>query len=241
MPGRRATTDNGPPRPGRLRVPAYSAADIRAAEAPLLAAGVPLMARAAHALARITAARRVAASGPRVLVLAGRGDNGGDALFAGAELAAAGTRVDVVLVSAGAHEAGLAAAVSAGARVVDLSALDEPGVGLILDGMTGLGGGGPLRGGVRDAAIALRARRAPRPRILAVDLPSGLDPDTGAGDELVPVADETITFGGVKAGLVRGRGPVLSGPVTLVDIGLGPALATVTPVAEARVAAVISG
>lgn len=197
------------------------------------------MARAAHALAEIAAARLAAATVPRALVLAGRGDNGGDALFAGAELAAAGARVDVVLVGGDAHGAGLAAAVAAGTRRVDLSALDPGDYGIVLDGMIGLGGGGSLRGGARDAAAALAAEKAPGHRILAVDLPSGLDPDTGEGDELVPAAHETITFGAVKAGLARGRGPALSGRITLVDIGLGPGLTHAAPAGEAEIAEVV--
>ncbi|WP_431798381.1 NAD(P)H-hydrate epimerase [Microbacterium kunmingense] len=224
---------------GSLRVPIYRAADIRAAEAPLLRDGVPLMARAAHALAEIAAARLDPASGHRVVDLAGRGDNGGDALFAGTELAAAGTDVDIVLVGGAAHEGGLAAALAAGARVTDLSVIGDRHVGLILDGMMGLGGGGSLRDGARDAAIALARHRPAGARVLAVDLPSGLDPDTGDADDLVPAADETVTFGGVKAGLARGRGPALSGRLTLVDIGLTPGLAAAAPVGEADVAAIV--
>ncbi|WJL97367.1 NAD(P)H-hydrate epimerase [Microbacterium sp. ET2] len=223
------------------RVPTYRAADIRAAEAPLLAAGAPLMARAAHALAKICVARLAAASLPRVLVLAGRGDNGGDALFAGAELAAAGARVDVLLTGGEAHGAGLAAAVAAGARIVDLSALDPRDEGIVLDGMIGLGGRGSLRGGARDAAIALVSEAAPGRRVLAVDLPSGLDPDTGEGDQLVLAAHETITFGAAKAGLALRRGPALSGRITLVDIGLGPGLADAVPVGETEIAEMVRG
>ncbi|TQK19309.1 hydroxyethylthiazole kinase-like uncharacterized protein yjeF [Microbacterium sp. SLBN-154] len=219
------------------RVRTYRAADIRAAEAPLLAAGVPLMARAAHALAGIAAARLAAASVPGVLVLAGRGDNGGDALFAGAELAAAGARVDVLLVGDDAHDAGLAAAVDAGARMVDPAGLDPREYGIVLDGMIGLGGRGSLRGGARDAAIVLAPSLAAGPRILAVDLPSGLDPDTGEGDELVLPAHETITFGAAKAGLALGRGPALSGRVTLVDIGLE--LVGAEPVGETEIAEIV--
>ncbi len=72
---------------------AYSAAQIRAAEEPLLAAGVPLMERAAAALAREIWLLLPADRPGRVLLLIGSGNNGGDALFAGAELAAAGTAV----------------------------------------------------------------------------------------------------------------------------------------------------
>lgn len=236
MPGRDVTIADTPS-VAHLRVPTYRAADIRAAEAPLLAAGVPLMARAAHALAEIAAARLAVASVRRALVLAGRGDNGGDALFAGAELAAAGLGVDVLLVGDDAHDAGLAAAVAAGAHRVDLSRLDLREYGLILDGMIGLGGRGSLRGGAREAAIALAPEIAAGPRILAVDLPSGLDPDTGEGDGLVLPAHETITFGAAKAGLARGRGPALAGRITLVDIGL--ALAGAVPVGEIEIAEVV--
>ena len=65
------------------RVPTYTAAQVRAAEQPLLAAGEPLMRRAAAALAAIAAAELGRMRRAAVLVLAGSGDNGGDALFAG--------------------------------------------------------------------------------------------------------------------------------------------------------------
>ncbi|MCZ2264267.1 NAD(P)H-hydrate epimerase, partial [Isoptericola sp. QY 916] len=78
-------------------ISAWSAADVRAAEEPLLAAGVPLMERASFALAtlvlRDVAARRGPVRGARVVVLAGAGNNGGDALHAGAVLARRGLGV----------------------------------------------------------------------------------------------------------------------------------------------------
>ena len=76
----------------------YSAAQVRAAEAPHLAAGEPLMLRAAAALAEVIrreSARSDAAGGP-VVLLVGSGDNGGDALFAGAELAGDGMAVTAI-------------------------------------------------------------------------------------------------------------------------------------------------
>lgn len=101
-------------------VAGYTAAQLRAAEAPHLERGEPLMLRAATALA--TAVREVLAAhdapaDASVLVLAGTGDNGGDAMFAAAELAANGARVDVVPTGERLHEAARAAAVAAGARV----------------------------------------------------------------------------------------------------------------------------
>lgn len=78
-------------------VPVYTAAQVQAAEEPLLAAGEPLMLRASAALARIVR-EETAGEESRVLVLAGGGTNGGDALFAAAELAAAGIAVELALV-----------------------------------------------------------------------------------------------------------------------------------------------
>jgi NAD(P)H-hydrate epimerase len=213
--------------------PVYTAAQIRAAEAPLLRRGVPLMARAAHALAtsiRREGVRREGVSHDgRVLVLAGAGDNGGDALLAAAELAQDGAAVDVVLTSERFHEQGLAAAEAAGARVVDIddavrSAGGSPGYAVIIDGILGIGADprGGLRGRARDTVAALLPHvRQGRAAVVAVDLPSGLHPDDGtAADDLVLPAAVTVTFGGVKAGLVRDRGPRLAGRTVLVELGL---------------------
>jgi hypothetical protein len=63
--------------------------------------------------------------------------------------------------------------------------------------------------------------RGGRLRCIAVDLPSGLHPDTGTADDVVLPASMTVTFGAVKAGLTSGRGPALAGEIVLVDIGLG--------------------
>jgi hypothetical protein len=68
---------------------------------------------------------------------------------------------------------------------------------------------------------------------VAVDLPSGLDPDDGTADAAVLPADVTVTFGALKAGLVRGQGPELSGRVHLVDLGLDPFLLRAHPAVTA--------
>ena len=223
-------------------VATYTAARVRAAERPLIDAGEPLMRRAAAALAHI-AAEELGPDGWRVLVLAGSGDNGGDALFAGAHLAAFG-EVDLFLTSDRFHEAALAEAVGADARTIDLPdvAAAAADYDLILDGMLGIGASGALRGTARSVVEALLpAVRAGRPRVIAVDLPSGVNPDDGSSDGVVLPASITVTFGAVKAGLVRGSGPGLSGRVVLVDLGLGPALADVESSGEASVAAVVQG
>lgn len=239
-------------------VPVFTVEQVRAAESPLLAAGQPLMARAAAALAQVVRdeferdhagtdaapPRGVPSThGQHVLVLAGSGDNGGDALYAAALLADE-FDVDVLTVGARVHETGLATALGAGARRVELPAVREAAVdyALILDGILGLGGTSDpaLRGTAREAVQALQPAIADgRSRVIAVDLPSGLHADTGEAGDVVMPASVTVTFGAVKAGLTQGRGPELSGEVVLADIGLGPELDGFAPVGTATVSRVV--
>lgn len=240
----------------------YTAAQVRAAEQPLLAAGEPLMRRAAAALAdeigrlleRETSVARDAAAQPLVVVLAGSGDNGGDALFAGAHLAGRGADVRIVATGSRLHEAGAAAAHGAGATDLDpdadLEGFDRAvrDADVIVDGILGIGAAASpaLRGRSRDLVArvlevlgpewAERAGAAPRhPLVVAVDLPSGISPDDGAvPDPVVLPADVTVTMGAVKAGLLRHPGAGYADRVVLVDLGLGPALAGVQPVARRR-------
>lgn len=194
-------------------VTAHTAEQIRAAEAPLLAAGIPLMRRAAAALAEVIAEHEP----KRMLVLAGGGDNGGDALFAAADSAARGVRVDILRTSDRVHEQALAAATDAGAVVIALGTVDPAAYDLVVDGILGVGARGGLRGAAREAVAVLLPVS---PRVVAVDLPSGLDPDSGEADGVVLQAETTVTFGAVKAGLVTGEGPRLSGRIVLVELGL---------------------
>ncbi|WP_402461806.1 bifunctional ADP-dependent NAD(P)H-hydrate dehydratase/NAD(P)H-hydrate epimerase [Isoptericola aurantiacus] len=149
---------------------AWSAADVRAAEEPLLRAGVPLMQRASFALAvQVLAdlrARRRTLRGARVAVLAGSGNNGGDALHAGAVLAGRGLHVHAVLTGQRTHAGGLDALRSAGGRVVDLAAApdrlgaaarDVAGADVVLDGLVGIGASGALRGVAAEIVTAVDA------------------------------------------------------------------------------------
>ncbi|MCR2763401.1 NAD(P)H-hydrate epimerase [Microbacterium sp. zg.B48] len=228
------------------RVPTYTAAQVRAAEKPLLEAGEPLMRRAATALAALVA-EELGGAGGRVLVLAGSGDNGGDALFAAAEVAdAPGVAVDVLLTSARVHESALGAAVAAGARRVDLPEVlaAASDYDVVLDGILGIGASTDpaLRGTARTVVEGLLpAVRAGGPRVIAVDLPSGLQPDDGSSDGVVLPASITVTFGAVKSGLTVGSGPERAGAILLVDLGLTPALSDAEPAGSASVAAVIPG
>ncbi|GHE39897.1 bifunctional NAD(P)H-hydrate repair enzyme [Streptosporangium violaceochromogenes] len=131
---------------------AYTSDQIRAAEAALMAT-LPegtLMERAAAALAARCAGLLGGVYGSRVLILAGAGDNGGDALYAGARLAGRGAGVDAVLAGARVHEAGLAALRRAGGRVVDLRGVPGAGAGVDEAGLRGPdGSGGPRGPGLR--------------------------------------------------------------------------------------------
>lgn len=231
----------------------YSAEQIRAAEAPHLAAGEPLMAIAAAGLAEVIreelATLGVPLTDATVLLLVGSGNNGGDALFAGAELAASGCHVSVAELGSRVHEDGLAAALEAGARTVELDgsgaadASDSRAVAAVLDaaadahvivdGILGTGAyrSPALRGLAREVVATLQPlASAPGRRVVAVDLPSGVDPDTGAvPDETVLRADATATFGAHKAGLLRPPASSYAGRIVLVDIGLGPELDGVEP------------
>lgn len=218
---------------------AYTAAAVRAAEGPLIAAGRPLMRQAAAALA-VVVEEELAEIPGAVLVLVGAGDNGGDALFAVAGFAATASRVDIVLTHDRVHREALDAAVGAGARLRDASdicASAEDYV-VVVDGILGIGASTDpgLRGTARAVVEALLpAVTDGRLRVIAVDLPSGLHPDDGAADAAVLPADVTVTFGAVKAGLLRGRGPELSGRLVLVDLGLDSQLQRVRPAVTAAV------
>jgi len=219
----------------------YTADEVRAAEEPLLAATPEgtLMQRAAAGLATVCGRLLGPVYGRRVVVLVGSGNNGGDALFAGARLAGRGARVTAVLLAPDrAHAAGLSALRRAGGRAL---AAGAPGVAalvgradLVLDGMLGIGG----RGGLRDDAAALTRAAAEGAGItVAVDVPSGIDASTGEVDGDAFPAMHTVTFGAVKRGLVVGEGRGHAGQVHLVDIGLDLPRATTWQLADADVAA----
>lgn len=196
---------------------AHTVEQVRAAEVALMAtlpAG-SLMQRAAAGLATVCADFMGGVYGAHVLVLAGSGDNGGDALYAAARLARRGARVSVLTFSDHVHERGLAEVVRAGGFKVDRvpAHLD-----LVLDGIVGIGGSGGLRPG---AARVVESLSAP---VVAVDVPSGIGVDTGELDGSHITAELTVTFGTHKVGLLVDPAAAEAGTVVLVDIGLGPYL-----------------
>lgn len=201
---------------------AYLVEQIRAAEAALMAT-VPegtLMARAARGLSVACADFVGKVYGARIVLLVGAGDNGGDALFAGAELSRRGAHVEAVLLAgSGTHQAGLAALKTAGGLAV--SEPDWESTDVVLDAIVGIGG----RPGLRTEAESLVKGAAQRGLpVLAVDLPSGVDVDTGETPASHVRADLTVTFGAHKVALLADPAAAAAGSVHLVDIGLGPYL-----------------
>lgn len=204
-----------------------SESQVRKAEA---GAGVPepvLMQRAASGLAGacmdVLRQRRGSVRGSRVVALVGSGNNGGDALWALARLRGRGASCTAIGDPARMHAPGAGAARAAGARVFSwdsaeaMSALSS--ADLALDGIVGIGGSGGLR---EPAARAVRTLVRAGVPIIAVDLPSGVDTDSGQVAGEAVRAYVTVCFGLLKAGLLVGAGREHAGTVSLVDIGLEP-------------------
>lgn len=203
--------------------PIYSVAEIRAMEHAAAAALPPgtLMQRAGQAAA--VAAQQLLHEQP-VLVLAGPGNNGGDALEAAANLAQAGIDVSILHLHGSAAVApetahALARSRASDARFID-SLPDGQVWGLVIDGLFGIGLARPLAGAARELALAVNAMDCP---VLALDVPSGLDADTGAviGPDGVAVrATHTITFIGDKPGLHTCEGRDKAGKVQVASLGI---------------------
>ncbi len=195
---------------------AYTGSAVRVAEKPLLDAGRGdvLMRCAAWGLAAAVL-RELRARGPvagaTVAALVGTGNNGGDALWALSFLRRRGVDAVAVPVGERMHEAGLAALLRAGGRVADRVPVRSV---LLIDGVLGTG----ARGGWEPPEIPSGLT------VVACDLPSGVDADTGHVVGGVIDANLTVTFGALKTGLLVGAGAHAAGRVELVDIGLCPYL-----------------
>ncbi|MDR7157544.1 NAD(P)H-hydrate epimerase [Arthrobacter sp. BE255] len=212
-------------------ISAYTGTQVREAEQPLLDAGMGavLMQRASHGLATAVV-RELRARGQRlygagVAVLAGKGNNGGDGLFAASFLAARGMRTTAVLTAGSAHPEALAAFERAGGRVHRLTdsnsgelAAHVAGADVVIDAVLGTGARGGLRGAA--AALVVALSRSSLPLVVACDVPSGVDADTGAAHAPVLSAALTVTFGAAKAGLLADPGADHAGRVEVVPIGI---------------------
>ena len=215
---------------------AHTVEQVRAAEGLLLDA-LPegtLMRRAASGLAFAVLDFLGGGYGRRVLLLVGSGDNGGDALYAGAALARRGAGVEALLLGGDTvHRRGLAALLAEGGRVVaDVAGTHPPDV--VVDGIVGIGGQGGLRPDA--AAVVEHLRGVP---VVAVDVPSGVDVDTGevAGPHVE--AAVTVTFGTHKIAHLVDPAARACGAVHLVDIGLDLPPAPVLALHASDVAALL--
>jgi ADP-dependent NAD(P)H-hydrate dehydratase / NAD(P)H-hydrate epimerase len=217
-------------------VAAHSGVEIRAAEEQARS-GRPedaLMLRAAAGLAGVCArllreTGRV--TGRRVVLLVGSGNNGGDALLAGVRLRRRGVAVDAVVVGEDVYEPGERALRAAGGHIIQLR--DETPDGssgpavqalaradLVLDGVTGLSGSP----GLTQPVAALFAAIPATAKVVAVDLPSGVDVETGETPGSHISADVTVTFGSWKPCLLAPPAAYAAGDIVFVDVGLSPFL-----------------
>jgi len=195
----------------------YSADAIREAEAPILAS-LPdgaLMARAAYGLATAIIGELIARTGGvvgrRVCAVVGSGDNGGDALWAATFLRRRGVAADAILLKPDrTHQKGLAAFRQAGGRIIDSVVATTD---LVIDGVVGISGSGPLRPDAAEVFAAVENAGIP---VVAVDIPSGIDGATGAITGPAVHAALTVTFGGLKPAHALAD----CGRVKLIDIGL---------------------
>jgi ADP-dependent NAD(P)H-hydrate dehydratase / NAD(P)H-hydrate epimerase len=215
-------------------IPLAAVAQVRAAEEAAMAAApdVDLMAQAAHGLAmvieRVLAGQGVKPGKAQVVALIGSGNNGGDALFAVAEIAAAGASVVAITTGSTWHEAGMSALLAAGgAHQIAADLTDDAlmafsqSCDVLVDGIVGIGGSGGLR---EQAVRVVSLTCAPDPFTVSVDVPSGVDADSGVVTGAAVRADVTVTFGVRKPGLLIAPGKDFAGEIELIDIGLSPFL-----------------
>jgi NAD(P)H-hydrate epimerase len=175
-----------------------------------------------------------ATEGATVVVVCGTGNNGGDGFVVARHLLARGASVSVLLAgekeklsadAAANHRAftGLGGSVTELAPGGDSAALALAlgGADVVVDALFGTGLDRPIAGWIEPIVQAVNAARARR---VALDLPSGLDADTGAALGTVVQADLTVTFGHMKAGLVTPAGARAAGEVRVVDLGVPASL-----------------
>ncbi|HEV7636617.1 MAG TPA: NAD(P)H-hydrate dehydratase [Bradyrhizobium sp.] len=196
-------------------------AEMERADRLTIAAGTPgfaLMLSAGQAVAE--AAMDLAEEGP-ILVVAGRGNNGGDGFVAAAELAVRGRDVSVILLCDRDSLQGDAASAARGWKYPVLpfnpQAIGKPA--LIIDALFGAGLDRPVKGEPHDMIEAINANGAP---VLAVDLPSGINGDSGAVMGIAVRATETVTFFRRKPGHLLLPGRIHCGRVRVADIGIDP-------------------
>jgi NAD(P)H-hydrate epimerase len=182
-----------------------------------------LMARAGAAAFRLLRERWPVAR--RIAVLAGGGNNGGDGYVLAAEALAAG--LDARLLQLGAQDRLSEASAAAAARFAEAGGNAEPyrtlpkDADVIVDALLGIGLTRAVDGRYAEAIAAVNAARAP---VLALDIPSGLDADSGMVLGTAVRAAATISFVGLKRGMFTGRGPAHCGLIRFDGLGVPPSI-----------------
>ena len=213
--------------------PLFSAAQARAADAYAIdvlgVPGIVLMEHAGRAVADVVCGRATAV-GARVLVVCGKGNNGGDGLVCARHLAGRGVVVDVLLPQAPTKGDALVAlqmlerGVTAGALPItvhtDAAAVASAGFAVVVDALTGTGLTRGLDGDLAALVGLIGGLRARGAVVVAVDLASGWPTDGAAPDVATVDADVTVTFAGKKIAHVAEPAVAGAGVVVDVDIGL---------------------
>lgn len=213
------TTLDKSPLPSSL----YTAAEVRALDAAAIAAGTPgiqLMKRAGRAV--FDALSRAYPDAQPITVFCGVGNNAGDGYVVAA--LAAQRRVPVRVIQVGsldklAGDARLALEFARQERVTieSFEVAAMPTEGVVVDALLGIGLTGAVRAPFVQAIEQINRCGLP---VVAVDLPSGLNADSGAVQGCAVKAVLTVTFIGTKRGLLTGRGPALCGKVILADLAV---------------------
>jgi len=194
--------------------------------------GIVLMENAGRQIAEAARAMLAGRKKPRVVILAGPGNNGGDGFVVARHLAMAGIRAEVALLAprekiVGDADTNLRVLEAMGFQIRVLAGKVEAMLGelrpmlaeadLVVDGMLGTGTRGEIREPYASAIGAVNDARRP---VLAIDIPSGLDPDTGKPLGPTIRATKTVTLAAVKVGFRKPGAAEYTGEVVLADIGV---------------------
>jgi hydroxyethylthiazole kinase-like uncharacterized protein yjeF len=223
----------------------YAAAQVRELDRRAIAGGIAggeLMRRAAAASWRELLRKWPRAQ--RLAIVCGPGNNGGDGYEIARLARRAGLEVALWRVGEPARSGDAVAARTAwmkegGSELVYAGQPLTP-ADVVVDALFGIGLARPPEGAAQAAILAMEAARAQGAGVLAVDVPSGLDADTGAAPGDAVRADLTVTFIGAKAGLHTGAGPEHAGTVVVDDLDVPADVYTgVTPLATSLGAATL--
>src|SRR5580658_9393838 len=203
----------------------YSAAQVRALDAHAIATGTPgytLMKRAGEAALRVLRSRWPTAM--RILIAAGSGNNGGDGYVLARFAQAAGLSATVLALTPADRLQGDARNAhddfkASGGQVQSFASDSLARADVIIDALLGTGLGSAVRAPFIDAIQAINASGRP---VFALDLPSGLNADSGAAMGVAVRADCTISFVALKTGLFLGEGPDLAGRLLFDDLEVSP-------------------